>query len=209
LLLLSIGWFMLESQRNKSKSLIILAGGKSRRMGVPKPILLVNQKRLIDYSIERIKDLFDDVLVVVKENSQCIEPYICVYDNFSEYAPIFGLYSGLKTSKSFINLILACDMPFVKRELVHFLLEKAEKSDADALVPVVNGYYEPLLAIYKKSCIEAIEKQIKVANLKTTGFYPHVKLEAVPEEEIKTFDPELQSFVNINTKEDLRAYFRD
>ena len=200
---------MLENQKSKNRSLIILAGGQSRRMGEPKPILLVNQKRLIDYSVERIKDLFDEVLVVVKEREQCIEPFTCILDDSPVYAPIFGLYAGLKASKSFINLVIACDMPFIKRGLVEFLLAKAEECMADVTVPLVKGYFEPLLAVYSKSCIYAIEKEIKKGSLKITGFYSGVNLEVVPEEKIRIFDPEFQSFVNINTREDLRAYFRD
>lgn len=200
---------MLENQKNKNRSLIVLAGGMSRRMGEPKPILLVNRRRLIDYSVLNIKDLFDDILVIVKERKQCIEPYACILDHSPIYAPIFGLYAGLKASKSFINLVIACDMPFIKRALVAFLLAKAEKSGADAIVPVVNGYFEPLLAVYKKSCIGAIEEEIRDGNFKITGFYSRIDLEVFPEEEIKIVDPEFQSFVNINTKEDLRAFFRD
>ncbi|MDI6850502.1 MAG: molybdenum cofactor guanylyltransferase [bacterium] len=200
---------MLENRKSRNRSLIILAGGKSGRMGEPKPILLIKQKRLVDYSIENLKGLFGEILVVVKERKQCIEPYPCILDNSYEYAPIFGLYAGLKASKSLVNLVVACDMPFIKRELVQFLLSKAEECRADAVVPVVGGYFEPLLAVYNKSCIDAIEGEIKKGNLKITGFYSRVNIKSVSEEEIRIFDPEFQSFVNINTKEDLKAFFRD
>ncbi len=173
-------------------------------MGSSKPHLLVNNKRLVDIVASRLKTLFDETLVVVKKGMDIIDPYNTVKDNFDDYSPLFGILEGLKNSSSFINFVIACDMPFVQPELVRFLVRKASETQADAVVPVVNGYYEPLCAVYTKNCIKAIEEAIWEGNLKVTSFYSKVKVCAASEDLIKQYDESLWSFVNINTREDLK-----
>lgn len=173
-------------------------------MGSSKPHLLVNNKRLIDIVASKLKPLFDETIVVVKKGMDIIEPYNTVKDNFDGYSPLYGILEGLKNSSSFINFVIACDMPFVQPELIRFLVRKAGETQADVVVPVVNGFYEPLCAVYTKNCIKAIEESIREGNLKVTSFYSKVKVYAVPEDLIKQYDESLWSFVNINTREDLK-----
>ncbi len=206
--LLSTGWFMSENRKNKS-SLIVLAGGLSRRMGQPKPHLLVNNKRLIDFSVKNLSDIFDEVLIVVKKGHPPVEPYRCIEESFPEYAPIFGIYEGLKHSSTEVNMVIACDMPFINRDLVKFLLKEALEKEVDIVVPNIDGYFEPLMAVYKKSCIPAIEESIIRGIYKLTSFYESLRVLEISESKIREFDPELKSFLNINTKEDLKVLLND
>lgn len=176
-------------------------------MGHSKPHLLVNNKRLIDLVSFQISDLFDELLVVLKGGMREISPYRCVYDNYQDYSPLFGIYTGILYSSSYYNFIIGCDMPFASRELVSFILREAEKSAADVVVPVVRGFYEPLFAVYSKNCIPTIERNIKNGVFKVTSFYDDVRLHVLSEETIMKYDSGLQSFVNINTREDLRKAF--
>ncbi|MEO0230231.1 MAG: molybdenum cofactor guanylyltransferase [candidate division WOR-3 bacterium] len=190
--------------RRPRHNLIILAGGRSRRMGQLKPHLLINNKRLIDIVASRIASLFSRVIVVSKKGMPPIENYDVVYDDYDEYSPLLGILVGLKYSESLVNFIIACDMPFVQPELVQFLLRMAEDRDADVVVPVNNGFYEPLCAVYSKRCIPFIEEEISQGNLKVTSFYPKVNTVSVPEYLLRQYDASLWSFFNINTKEDLK-----
>ncbi|HOK22578.1 MAG TPA: molybdenum cofactor guanylyltransferase [Candidatus Hydrothermia bacterium] len=188
-------------------SLVILAGGQSVRMGELKPHTFVEESRLIDLVACKISSLFEEVLVVLKEGMDPIEPYYCVYDNFKDFSPLFGIHAGLTHANSFYSFIIACDMPFVRRELVSFLLEQADREGPDVVVPVIRGFYEPLFAVYSKNCIPFIESSISNGILKVTSFYNSVGIQEVPERLVLTCDPRLQSFVNLNTREDIKKAF--
>lgn len=178
-------------------------------MGQPKPHLLVNNKRLIDFSVKNLSDIFDEVVVIIKKGHPPVEPYRCIEESFPEYAPIFGIYEGLRHSSTEVNMVIACDMPFINRELVKFLLKEAFEKEVDIVVPNINGYFEPLTAVYKKSCIPAIEESIKRGIYKLTSFYGSLRVLEISESKIREFDPELKSFLNINTKEDLKVLIND
>lgn len=186
-------------------SLIILAGGESRRMGFPKPLLLVNRKSLIEIIIERLKDLFSEIIVVGKgEQRSYGKEFIFVEDLYDQRSPLVGIYSGLKTSKNQLNFVVACDMPFVNKNLVKYMVGNA--GDYDVVVPVVRGYYEPLHAVYTKNTVNVIEEQIERENLKVTSIYDRVNVKEIPEKIVKKYDPELMSFINLNTPKDLKKY---
>ena len=186
-------------------SLIVLAGGESRRMGFPKPLLLINRKNTVEIIIERLKILFSEIIVVGKNNHRiCGKEFIFVEDLYEYRSPLVGIYSGLKASKNRLNFVVACDMPFVNKNLVKYMLEIT--GDYDVVVPVVRGYFEPLHAVYTKNIINVIEEEIGRENFKVTSFYERVNVKEIPENIVKKYDPELMSFINLNTPKDLKKY---
>jgi len=186
-------------------SLIVLAGGESRRMGVPKPLLLINRNNIVDIIIKRLKILFSEIIVVGKNNHRiCGKEFIFVEDLYEYRSPLVGIYSGLKASKNRLNFVVACDMPFVNKNLVKYMLEIT--GDYDVVVPVVRGYFEPLHAVYTKNIINVIEEEIGRENFKVTSFYERVNVKEIPENIVKKYDPELMSFINLNTPKDLKKY---
>jgi len=186
-------------------SLIILAGGESRRMGFQKPLLLVNRRNLIEIVIERLKDLFSEIIVGGKGEQRIYgKEFIFVEDLYDRRSPLVGIYSGLKASKNQLNFVVACDMPFVNRNLVKYMLKIA--GDYDVVVPVVRGYFEPLHTVYTKNTVNVIEEEIERGNLKVTSFYDRVNVKEIPEKIVRKYDPELMSFINLNTPKDLKKY---
>ena len=183
-------------------TLIILAGGQSRRMGRPKHLLPSPHGTLIDHHIERLAHLFVETLVVGRGLRLAEGGFRIVEDARHEQCPLVGIYSGLRAANTDLGFVLACDLPFVKPELVQYLLSSAD--GFDITVPIVNGYYEPLCAVYRRTAIAAAEYALGAGARKTTKIYDYLRLHPVSEREIRRFDPNLASFVNLNTPKQLK-----
>ncbi len=194
---------------------IILSGGKNLRFNqVNKAFLKIGSETIIENIIKKFKLLFNEILIV----TNAIEPFKYLNYQLSNYSirivkdiipdkgSLGGIYSGLVNSKSEYNFIVACDMPFINIKLVNYLLEHVDGYDIviprlnDRSLP--NNGFETLHAVYCKSCIGHIEKQIRDGNLKIIDFFSEVKVKEITEDIIKQFDLQLLSFFNINTEDD-------
>ncbi len=177
---------------------IVLAGGKSQRMGEGKASLKIGGKQVIELILEKLRVAFDDVLIV--GNSNFIYPLSQVgvlADAILGKGPLGGIYTGLLNSKSEYNFFCACDMPFLNIDLLKFIISEIDASDA--VIPMVRGFVEPLHAIYSKRCLPAIKNCLENGDLKIKNFFPEVKCKYIPEIEIRKYDPSLHSFLNLNT----------
>lgn len=180
---------------------IILAGGKSSRMGEDKAFLPFPEKSLIEILIDKLSFIFKD-LIIITNKLHLYEKYgIKTYcDILKERGPLGGIYTGLVSSEDMHNFIVACDMPFLNRDLIQYML--GEISDYDVVIPERNDRLHPLCAVYSKNCIKPIEKGLSKNNLKITDFLKYVKTRIINEKEIAQFDLDNSSFVNINTPKD-------
>ena len=182
---------------------IILAGGKSSRIGSDqdKAILKLNGKRLIDIVISKLKHIVGDNIIIVGPPEKYPSYKQVVPDLFNQRGLLVGLYSGLKSSASRYNLVVGCDMPFLKVELLQYMRDKMDSNDI--IIPrYAKSYIEPLCAIYSKDCLSVMERNIEAGILSIRRIFPYLKVKYIEEKEIKRVDPELNSFFNINFKED-------
>jgi molybdopterin-guanine dinucleotide biosynthesis protein A len=122
-------------------------------------------------------------------------------DVYPGKGPLGGIYTGLKTSTTHLNLVVAGDMPFLNRGLLGYMLGLADSYDL--VVPRVGDLVEPLHAVYTKSCLSPIERMITQNELRVRELFPLVKVRYVDAAEIEKFDPHHLSFFNINTEADL------
>ncbi len=184
---------------------IILSGGKSSRMGRDKAFLPFPHKPLIEIMIDKLSVLFNE-LIVVTGNPHLYSKYgiRTVKDIIPQRGPLGGIYTGLLFSKNHYNFIVACDMPFLNPDLVHYMVQKIK--GYDLVVPEYGDQLQPLCAIYSKNCIESIKEELSGDNLKVTCFFKNVKQKLITEEEIKKTDFQGLSFVNINTPEEYKSF---
>jgi len=182
---------------------IILAGGSNSRMnGEDKAQIVVDSLPLIERKIELLQGLFAEVLIVCNRKRRYDYPQVkIVFDRQEGCGPLMGLYSGLQASSHEINFVTACDMPFVNEQLVGLLVETAQNCGVAA--PVVKGYWEPMMAVYNKSILPAIQKCLDDNRRKMVSFFDQVRVRGITEAQVKTFDPDLLSFLNVNTPEQL------
>jgi len=200
----------MEIKKNKEifpLTVIILAGGKSSRLGInkDKAQLRLAGKPLIDWVISKltsITNLTEDNIIIVGPPDKYTSYKQVVPDLFPHRGPLVGIYSGLKASPTFYNLIVGCDMPFLETKLLWYMRENINSEDV--IIPRYNKIYiEPLLAIYSKNCLAAIENNLKKDILPIRLIFPYLKIKYIEDNEIVKFDPEYLSFFNINFMDDL------
>ncbi len=184
---------------------IILAGGKSSRISInkDKAQLKLAGEPLINWVISRLVPIIieENIIIVGPPKKYSYFPKI-VQDIFPQKGPLAGIYSGLKASPTFYNLIVGCDMPFLETELVWYMWKNI--SSEDIIIPSCGkDYIEPLFAIYSKRCLKIMEKNLKRDILPVRLIFPYLKVKYIKDEEIMKFDPKYLSFFNINFKKDL------
>jgi molybdopterin-guanine dinucleotide biosynthesis protein A len=178
-------------------ALIILVGGRSSRMGCAKHDLRHGAERLLDVTSRRLGDLFEETLVV---GGAAIAPprgARWIPDRWIDCGPLGGLATGLSTMTVPWALVVGCDMPEIRRALVVFLLTRT--AGADAVIPVVRGYDEPLLALYHRRCAPAADRLLGAGVRPVRALYERVNVRRIPEAALRGHDPDLASFTNLNS----------
>jgi len=178
---------------------IILAGGKSTRMGIDKASLVFNQKTLLENAIKICRSVCHDVLISSNNPAHQRDEIPVVFDDFQNCGPIGGLFSGLKKSNTDWNFVLSVDSPLIKPEFIQKLISEIE--DVDALVPFHKKGKEPLVALYHKNCLPEIEKRIVTGNFAIYQLFEPLNVKYVESECWLQKYPSL--FYNINRPEDL------
>jgi len=186
-------------------TLIILAGGKNLRLGRTKALEIIGGTSLIERVVKRLKSLADRILVVTSPEQLDFpvanETEILV-DLFPGKGPLGGIYTGLTASESPLNIVVACDMPFLNTALVEYMLRVS--TGYDAVIPrIKKGMVEPLHAVYSESCLGKIKVRLENNQLGVHSFLESVKVRYVAQTESRRFDPKHLSFFNINYPSDI------
>ncbi len=183
---------------------IVLAGGKNRRIGRNKALETIGGKTLIEYVVKRLRPLTSQILIVTsreQSNLLAVGKAEILVDLHPDKGPLGGLYTGLLASQSPHSLAVACDMPFLNRALLSYMMQIS--ASFDLVVPRLNNMVEPLHAVYSKNCLAPIEHLLKLGRLSVLELLTLVNVRCVEAEEINRFDPEHLSFFNVNTEDDL------
>lgn len=183
-------------------SAVILAGGRSSRMhGRNKALLTVGGQSLLERLIAVFQSSMQEILLVTREPELYTGyPLRIVRDIYSVRSSLTGIHAGLKQTRADYALVVPCDAPLLQPAVVRMLIQAIEPG-VDVVIPIINDFYEPLCAIYSKQCLNPIENQLDRGDYKITRFFDAVHIKPIPEAQIKTVDPQLQSFINVNTPE--------
>lgn len=180
---------------------IILAGGKSSRMGSDKGIVDLNGKRFIDHILEAVLPNVNEVIIIANNDNYNNLGYKVVKDKIQDCGPLGGIYTGLMNSKTENNIVVSCDIPFINSDLVKYILENT--SNADITVPVYKGNIEPLCAIYTKRTSDQIYNLIMNKDLKIQNILKYFITKELFITKMQKFYTD-KLFVNINTPEELK-----
>jgi len=182
---------------------IILAGGKSSRMGKDKGTCNFKNRPLVEYAIEVLRPFCGELLLSAN-NIESYKKYAMevVPDEVSSIGPLGGIYTCLRKSKSEHNIILSCDTPFITKELIEYIIENID-SDYKVVAPLHrHNFIEPLCAYYSKDLIPEFEDCIKNEDYKLLRLLKSVKMKTLKiDSKLEFFSPKL--FNNLNTPEDL------
>ena len=183
---------------------VILSGGLSTRFnGQNKAFIRVGGKRILDRLYAIFSDLFSEIILVTNDPLQFIEwDLTIVTDLFPVRSSLTGIHAGLFYMRNPYAFFSACDTPFLKKDLVETLLDNLNGSK-DIIMPETAAGMEPLCAIYSKRCLNAAEHHIRENKFKIQRALGNHRLKKIPETLLRTVDPELRSFFNINTPQDL------
>lgn len=183
-------------------TVLVLAGGKSRRMGTNKALLrLPTGETLIERVLANLSPLSNDLLVASNSPELYADlPARHAMDEHPGAGPLAGLEAGLRAARHDWTLAVACDMPLVNHRLIRYMAVLTEGNDAVA--PVVGGEIEPLHALYHRSCLPAIAAHLEAGRRRVVSFFGDVRVRQVEPAEIALFDVDGRSFFNANTPED-------
>ena len=194
---------------SRGASLVVLAGGRSSRMGRDKAFLKLSGRPIIEHIITKLKPLFENIIIVANDKRRYRGLGIAVYEDIiPKRGPLSGIHSGLLNTKTYYNFVVACDMPYMNIKLAKYLLSRLQDG-CDVIACKIRGRYEPLFAIYGKGCLGAIEEQLSSADTKITRFFSKVKVNTITHKEAEKIDTELRSFRNINTIGEYKGTIRE
>ena len=184
---------------------IILAGGKSLRLGQSKALQVIGGKSLIQWVVDRLAILSTEIIIATAhgEAIPCSSAVRIrtVADIYPGKGPLAGIYSGLIASSSSRAIVVGCDTPFLSVGLLEYMTQNLGESDV--ALPRIGEMVEPLCAVYSKNCLAPIQELLEQNELMIIKLFSMVKVKYVEEDEMNSFDPEHLSFFNINSQDDL------
>ena len=190
---------------------IILAGGRSIRMGRDKASLPLpddTNTTFVEHLAALLGEHCSEVMLVVRNSAQAaLYEHLrlpIVTDAMPDIGPLMGLYSGLHAIQASHALVIAVDMPFVQPEMVAFLLSQP-RDDTSLFVPVVNAIPQVLFAIYPRSVLPLIEERLRAGRRDPRSLLEVAPVTYIEEARLREIDPQLRSFVNMNTLADYNA----
>jgi molybdopterin-guanine dinucleotide biosynthesis protein A len=184
---------------------IILAGGKSSRLGQNKALQVIDGKSLIQRVVDRLAILSTEIIIATAhgEAIPCSSTVRIktVADIYPRKGPLGGIHSGLTASSNPRAIVVSCDTPFLSASLLEYMTQTL--ADSDVALPRIGEMIEPLCAVYSKNCLAPIQKLLERDERQIRKLFSMVKVKYVEEDEINSFDPEHLSFFNINSQDDL------
>lgn len=182
---------------------IILAGGKSSRMGTDKAYVKVDGIEMMTYVVKTLKEVCAEVCICTNHISHNSFQQQLIFDKYQGKGPIAGILSGLEYSSYELNFVLSCDTPFISVQILEKLLLSAENSSSEATIAYCNGQLYPLCGVYSRNSRALIESLLKkdVKKLRTVLSHLNVTIESFPD----TYE---KYFLNINTPDDVPEKIR-
>lgn len=177
---------------------IVLAGGRSSRMGRDKAQLIYEGRTLLQRSIDFLREHFAETIVAGGDPARYPDLDVpCAPDRLSGQGALIGIHAGLCATRRPRIFVMACDAPFPQLALIERLLTMAP--EADWIVPRTDRGLEPLFAVYSQRCRPAIESLFAANELRVRLLAKQVATVYLEEAELRLLDPQLRSFINLNT----------
>lgn len=181
---------------------IILAGGKSSRMGEDKGLVLLNGKPMVQYIIEVLKEVVSDI-IIISNNESYTKFGIPVYaDIIKDKGPVGGIYTGLYNSTTELNFCISCDVPMISSDFILWLLKRS--GNASITLPMYKDKVHQMIGVYSKQVLSNFKESTEKGHLKLSQVNNDMACEIIDiEKEYANFDELI--FSNINTKNELRS----
>ncbi len=191
-------------------SVAILAGGKSSRMGFDKQLLTVNQRSLIEITIKKLHEIFNDIIIVTATPHYYQSMSVTtVCDNYPDMGPLAGIEAALSVARSEYLFVMACDMPNFCAEyalkMQHLIVSAG---NPDTCITKHGDWIEPFHAYYGKSSYKQLSYDLSHQKGSIFYFLKSVDTLYVDEHIAREYNPRMDMFANLNTRHDYEAYLQ-
>lgn len=189
---------------------IVLAGGRSRRMGRPKESLVFAGDTLLGRTVDTVLQAAWPVVVAARDEEQELPPLPpeidVVFDPITGEGPLVGMLAGLRAIADECDaaFVSTCDMPFLSVEAVGWLASRMREQD-DLVVPRLGGKLQPLAAVYATRVLPVVEKLVAEGERRAHMVAQRVRTRVLEQQEIESFDPDLRVLQGINSPEEYEA----
>jgi molybdopterin-guanine dinucleotide biosynthesis protein A len=170
--------------------------------GQPKALLALGGRRIIERVVDVVAAVTDEVIVVT--NTPELYRFLglsMVPDVYPDHGSLGGIYSGLEAAAGEAAFTVACDMPFLHRDVARLVVDRAP--EGDVVIPRVGEQLETLHASYAKRCLPHIAARLREGRLKIVGFFEDVRVVEIPEVDVARHRDPALAFMNVNTPEEL------
>jgi molybdenum cofactor guanylyltransferase len=187
------------------RSVVVQAGGMSKRMGHDKALAPFLGKPLVQRVIDRLAPLADELVVVTNRPDEYRFLGLPLFEDiYPGRGALGGLYTALKVSSRNMVAVAACDMPFVNRELLDVQFGLLEKEKADAVIPRTVQGMEPFHSVYRMdTCLPVVDSALAEGLWRVDSWLKDVRVRYLSPLEIQVHDPDGLAFWNVNTPDDL------
>ncbi len=187
---------------------IVLCGGRSTRMGVPKATLPFGNETMLQRVVRVLGTVVSPIVVVAAREQELPElpaSVIVTRDERDQQGPLEGLRAGLAALPESPGIAYAtsCDVPLLEPRFVERMVELC--GDHDIAVMEIEGFTHPLSAVYRRSALPHIESLLAQQKLRPAFLFELMRTRRVKPEEMVAVDPQLQTLRNLNTMEDYLA----
>ena len=177
----------------------ILAGGKSSRMGTDKGLLPFREKVLVEWIIEKLQQVFEKVTIISNNKEYKVFNIDVVEDIIKENGPAGGIFTALQHSKANKIFVVSCDMPFITKQSIEFIVEKSINSEIT--IPVFENKIQPLFGVYAKQCFKQWQQLVEQKMTKLQEMITHFNALKIDVTNHELFNKNV--FMNVNDKNDL------
>ena len=183
----------------------ILAGGKSKRMGVDKAFVDYDGCTLLARALDLARSVTPDVRILGSQEK--FAPFApVVEDIFRDCGPLGGIHAALRASLTELNLVLAVDTPFVSWAFAQYLITLARGApEAAAVVPRDGSFWQPLCGVYRREFADAAENALQAGRNRIDLLFDAVRTRVIEREELEGAGFSRAIFRNLNTPEELEA----
>lgn len=184
---------------------VLLAGGKSSRMGFDKQCLKLGDSLLVEQQVRTLRQIFQEIIIVTNKQS-LYKKLDCIVtaDELHDFGPLGGIHAGLKAASSEFCYFMACDMPNINIAFISHMTDIINRDKSyQAIVTRYGDWLEPFHAFYSKSLIPDIEQAYSEGRMRISEVLANVHTYYIPEVETRRYSPDWELFRNINTQEDL------
>ncbi|GIN86436.1 putative molybdenum cofactor guanylyltransferase [Heyndrickxia sporothermodurans] len=165
---------------------ILLAGGKSSRMGRNKALLPFGKQRVVDHLVTEFSPISDEILLITNHPNEYNNLEVRIITDSKEFkghGPLAGIYAGLKASHAEHCLVIACDMPFASKQFGIWLVNQLLNGNYDAVIPSFEGRLHPLFGAYKRSVFPFVKNNLLADKRRMTDLLNELKVKVVEQQE--------------------------